>query len=97
MIAIGENNYSKGTRKVTHVNPDDADWTRHTYLMMHGDNSSVCALVWANSIDDAIEVVGEWMHDNAPGLYDEDAHHNLGDYMQDPPASYLARLTGVAT
>jgi hypothetical protein len=49
------------------VNPGDADWTRHLYLMWAGAYGDIKCYVWANSFDDAFEHLVEWLDDNAPG------------------------------
>lgn len=50
------------------ANPTDADWTRHRYLFSLGAYGWTKVLVWANDGDAALEVLGEWCVEHAPGL-----------------------------
>ncbi len=54
--------------KLTAVNSNDKDWTRNRYVIALGAYGWTRLLVWANSLDDAIEECAEWCADNAPGL-----------------------------
>ncbi len=59
------------------ANPNDAQWTRHRYLFALGVYGWTRVLVWANDHDDAIEELAEWCETHAPGLFCDDAVHEL--------------------
>lgn len=54
--------------KLTAINSNDRDWTRNRYVIALGAYGWTQLLVWANSLEDAIEECAEWCADNAPGL-----------------------------
>lgn len=55
------------------VNPNDRDWTRHRYVLAFGAYGWTRLLIWANSLDDALEEAGDWIEDHAPGLFCDEA------------------------
>ena len=61
-IKVGEWN-----RKITIVNPNDAHWTRHRYVLWFGAYGDKRLMVWANSLDDALDESIDWIVDHAPG------------------------------
>jgi hypothetical protein len=63
---IGPVNTSFG-RSVYLANPSDRSWTRHRYVLWFGACGPTRVMVWANSLDDAIEIAAEWLADHAPG------------------------------
>lgn len=65
-IVIGPRGTSFG-RAVELVNPTDRDWTRHRYVMWFGACGATRLMVWANSLDDAIETAAEHLAEHAPG------------------------------
>ena len=65
-LKIGPENTSFG-RSVTLVNPTDRDWSRHRFVLQFGAYGSTNLMVWANSLDDAIETAAEWLAEHAPG------------------------------
>lgn len=50
------------------VNPNDSDWTRNRYLLEFGMYHPTRLLVWANGLEDALDVAIDWIEENAPGL-----------------------------
>jgi hypothetical protein len=58
--------YGQGVAPI--ANPCDYDWTRELYYFSLGAYGSTHVYVWANSADDAMEEMVEWVDDNAPGL-----------------------------
>ncbi len=50
------------------VNPTHSHWTRHRYILAFGAYGHTQLLVWANSLDDALDEAIDWIVDNAPGL-----------------------------
>lgn len=56
------------TRKIVPVNGGDRDWTKHRYILSFGAYGDTLLMVWANSLDDALDECVDWIADNAPGL-----------------------------
>lgn len=52
---------------LTIINPSDRDYTSHRYVLWFGACASTHLMVYASSIDDALEECAEWLADNAPG------------------------------
>lgn len=50
------------------VNATDADWTRNRYLLAFGAYGWTLLLVWANSLDDALDECVDWIAEKKPGL-----------------------------
>jgi hypothetical protein len=61
------------SRGIDIVNPGDADWTRHRYLFCLGAYGWTRCLVWANDEDSALDELGEWCAEHAPGLLADEA------------------------
>lgn len=57
---------------VTLVNPTDRDWTDHRYVFALGAYGWTKVIVWANSLEDALDEVVDWCVDHAPGLLAND-------------------------
>jgi len=55
-------------RDVIIVNPPDRSWTRHRYVLWFGAYGETRLMVWANSLDDALDEAVDWIVDHAPGL-----------------------------
>lgn len=49
------------------VNPDQRDWARHRYVLWFGAYASTRLMIWANSLESAIEDAAEWLAEHAPG------------------------------
>lgn len=49
------------------VNPTDSHWTRHTYILWFGAYGDTKLLLWANSLDDALDEAVDWLAENEPG------------------------------
>lgn len=52
---------------LTIINPSDRDYTSHCYVLSFGAYSCTHLMVYASSLDDALEECAEWLADNAPG------------------------------
>jgi hypothetical protein len=50
------------------VNPTDRDWTHHRYILAFGAYGWTRLMVWANSLDAALDEAIDWIANNAPGL-----------------------------
>jgi hypothetical protein len=50
------------------VNPNDKSWTKSRYVIALGAYGWTRLLVWANSLDDALDESIDWACDNAKGL-----------------------------
>lgn len=50
------------------VNPGDRSWTRHRYILWFGAYGWTRLMVWANSLEDALDEAIDWISVNAPGL-----------------------------
>jgi hypothetical protein len=66
-IIVGEWN-----QKLTIVNPGDRTRTRHRYVLWFGAYGWTRLMVWANSLDDALDEAVDWIVDHAPGLLCDD-------------------------
>jgi hypothetical protein len=49
------------------VNSSDREWTRHRYVLWFGAYGGTRLMVWANDLDSALELAGEWLLHYAPG------------------------------
>ncbi len=54
-------------RDLVIVNPTDKYWTRHRYVLWFGAVGSTFLLVWANSLDDALDEAVDWLAEHKPG------------------------------
>ena len=54
-------------RKINVANASNKSWTRHRYILWFGACGATYVLVYANSLDDALEEAADWLADNAPG------------------------------
>jgi hypothetical protein len=50
------------------VNPGDKDWTSGRFLLWFGAYGDTKLLVWANSLEDALDAAVDWLETNAPGM-----------------------------
>lgn len=57
---------------VTLVNPDARDWTQHRYVLALGAYGWTKVIVWANSLEDALDETVDWAREHAPGLLAND-------------------------
>lgn len=60
-------------RKINIANPNGRDLWRHSYLLWFGAYGDTLVLAYANSLDDALDEAADWLADNAPGLFIDDA------------------------
>ena len=65
--------FRNGSSKVTLVNPSDRDWTRHRFVLAFGAYGWTQCVVWANSLDDALDEAVDWIAEHAPGLLADDS------------------------
>lgn len=49
------------------INPTDRDYYTHRYVLSFGAYACTHLMVYASSLDDALEECAEWVTDNAPG------------------------------
>jgi hypothetical protein len=54
--------------EVIPVNGSDRDWTHHRYILWFGAYGWTRLMVWANSLDDALDECVDWIVEHAPGL-----------------------------
>ncbi len=54
--------------KIIAINGSDAYWTRHRYVLAFGAYGWTRLLVWANSLDEALDECIDWLAEHAPGL-----------------------------
>ena len=59
--------------KFVAVNSTDRDWARHRYLLAFGAYGETRLLVWANSLDSALDECVDWLADNNPGILADDS------------------------
>lgn len=53
---------------LTILNPTDRDWANHRYILWFGACAPTQIMVWANSLDDALDEAVDWIAEHAPGL-----------------------------
>lgn len=58
--------------KVIGINPGDATWTKHRFVLWFGACGGAKLFVNANSLEDALDECVDWIADNAPGLLCDD-------------------------
>ncbi len=58
---------------ITPVNGRDRSWTRHRYILAFGAYYQTVLMIWANSLDDALDEAVDWIADKAPGLLVDDS------------------------
>jgi len=63
------------SRVIHVVNPVERSWTRHRYVLWFGACGPTLLMVWANSLDDAIEECGAWLAEHAPGHIVSEGQH----------------------
>lgn len=63
---------SSFSRRLHVVNPSDAPWTRHRYILWFDCHAPIYLMVWANYLENALEECNDWIEHNAPGLYCDD-------------------------
>lgn len=54
--------------KIHHVNGSDRGWTRHNYILWFGAYGATYMRVYANSLEAALDIAGDWIEENVPGL-----------------------------
>lgn len=54
--------------EIVAVNGNDKSWTKHRYILAFGAYGWTRLMVWANSLDDALDVAIDWIAENEPGL-----------------------------
>lgn len=55
------------------VNPGERDWTRHRFILAFGAYADTSLMVWADSVDDALDECVDWIAEHAPGLLADEA------------------------
>jgi hypothetical protein len=55
------------------VNPERRDYCRHKYILHFGAYGWTMVMVWANSLDSALDEAVDWLAENGPGLICDDA------------------------
>lgn len=73
------------------LNTEDSKYTRQRYIIQVGTNKPTNILVWANSLDTALDLCADWAVTNAPELLADvyvEAEYNrlLGTGMSDEEA-----------
>jgi len=55
------------------INASDRAWTRHRYILWFGAYGSTRLMVWANSLEDALDECVDWIADHEPSLLADEA------------------------
>jgi hypothetical protein len=69
------------------VNPGDADWTKHRFILWFGQIGTSYVMVWADCLQDALdEAFDSWVVDHAPGhdateMVNEEGARLLVEYL----------------
>ena len=53
--------------QLTIINPSNRDYARHRYVLSFGAHACTHLMVYASSLDSALEECADWLADNAPG------------------------------
>lgn len=59
------------SRNIHPLNGSDRAWARHRYILAFGEPGSTRParlMVWANSLERALDDAADWLAENAPGL-----------------------------
>lgn len=56
--------------KITAVNGSDRGWTKHRYILSF---DGTVLMVWANSLNQALDEAVDWIADHAPGILADEA------------------------
>lgn len=67
--SIGQDFSSFGQRKIHLVNPDERNFTKNNFILAFGAYGWTVLRVWANCLDDALEIAAEWLSDHAIDHY----------------------------
>jgi hypothetical protein len=66
---VGElSRYGMGAWVMIAINSTDKSWTRHRYVLSFGCFYNAVLLVWANSLEDALDECIDWLAEHKPGL-----------------------------
>ena len=81
--------------KINLVNPTDRSWTRNRYILWFGGCAPTYLMVWANSLENALDECIDWLAEHAPGhlMNDEvaEAYQNaLNNGMDEDEANEAA-------
>lgn len=66
------------SKTINVANASDKSWSRNSFLLWFGACGPTRVLVYADGLDDALEIAADWLADNAPGhLVSNDEHDQL--------------------
>ncbi len=66
-IKIGQDLSTQNLFPIVLVNPNDKSWTQHRYILAFGMYGWTRLMVWANSLDDALDEAVDYLREHAPG------------------------------
>jgi len=74
-----------GSKGLIFLNPASKDYAKHRYILWFDAHAPTYFVVWADSLQDAIdEVADEWMEKNAPGWFmDEPIEENYKEALEE--------------
>ena len=52
---------------ITMVNPTEREYASHDYVLWFGGCGTTNLRVWADSLEDALEIAADWLKEHAPG------------------------------
>lgn len=55
------------------VNGSDRGWTKHNYVLAFGAYGDTVLRVWANGLENAFDIAFDWLADNKPGKFFDEA------------------------
>lgn len=61
-----------GERTLYLINPAERDYTRHRFVFWFGQIGTIYASVWANNLDDGLEIAGDWLKEYEPDMLCDD-------------------------
>lgn len=61
------------TTRITFINPLDAAWTSHRFVLAFGAYGDTILVAHADNLEDALDECIDWIADHAPGLLCDDS------------------------
>ena len=82
---IGADIGPAGQRQVIIVNANDKSWTKHSFVLWFGTTN---LLIYANSLEDALDEGVDWLVDNEPGqLVDDQVNEQFQELLAERAAA----------
>ncbi len=73
------------TNRIPVANPDNLSWAKGAFLFSFGAYGDTKVIVLENTLDDALETAGEWLAENAPGIFIEPDYESSAQELYGKP------------